>query len=209
LERLIADLDLDGRKDVFVTNGIARDMTSQDYIAFQANDQARTRATAQGRQASVKDGVDYLALTRAMPTTPVSNYAFHNTGELAFTNEAGGMGARHADLLERRGVRGPRWRRRARLVVNNVDGEAFVYRNNARTLLEDHSFLQVRSTARARTARHRVRASRCAPAARRSCRSRRPRAGSSRASTRAHLRTRRTRHRGHATWSGRTAARAR
>src|SRR5688572_28917819 len=50
---LIADLDLDGRKDVFVTNGIARDMTSQDYIAFQANDhdQERTRLAAQGRQA--------------------------------------------------------------------------------------------------------------------------------------------------------------
>ncbi|MEO5902998.1 MAG: VCBS repeat-containing protein, partial [Gemmatimonadaceae bacterium] len=31
---LIADYDLDGNKDINVTNGIARDVTSQDYIAF-------------------------------------------------------------------------------------------------------------------------------------------------------------------------------
>src|SRR5438552_5558901 len=34
---LIADFDLDGRKDIFVTNGLARDVTSQDYIAGQAD----------------------------------------------------------------------------------------------------------------------------------------------------------------------------
>ena len=45
---LIADLDLDGRKDIFVTNGLASDVTSQDYIAFLANerDDAARRRTA-------------------------------------------------------------------------------------------------------------------------------------------------------------------
>ena len=36
---LIADLDLDGLKDIFVTNGLAKDITSQDYIAYLANDE--------------------------------------------------------------------------------------------------------------------------------------------------------------------------
>src|ERR671921_898944 len=36
---LIADLDLDGNKDIYVTNGLARDVTSQDYVAFLANEE--------------------------------------------------------------------------------------------------------------------------------------------------------------------------
>src|SRR5205085_7490404 len=42
---LIADLDLDGRKDIFVTNGLARDVTSQDYIAFLGNAATRKEMT--------------------------------------------------------------------------------------------------------------------------------------------------------------------
>src|SRR5258708_17732415 len=41
---LLADFDLDGYKDLYVTNGIARDVTSHDYIDFLAN--ARTMAPA-------------------------------------------------------------------------------------------------------------------------------------------------------------------
>jgi len=69
---LVADLDLDGHKDIFVTNGLARDATSQDFIAYQANEQERARPAAQG---AAGGGTDYLALTRAMPSTPVPNYA--------------------------------------------------------------------------------------------------------------------------------------
>src|SRR5260221_9057595 len=35
----IVDLDLDGNKNIFVANGMAKDATSQDYIAFLSNDQ--------------------------------------------------------------------------------------------------------------------------------------------------------------------------
>src|SRR4029077_6100845 len=45
---LIADLDLDGRKDIFVTNGIARDITSQDFIAYLASDETMKSATSGG-----------------------------------------------------------------------------------------------------------------------------------------------------------------
>ena len=73
---LFADLDLDGWPDLFVTNGVLRDVTDQDYIAFLADTQTR-QAMATG------DGADFLALTREMPSTPLENLAFRNLGGAA------------------------------------------------------------------------------------------------------------------------------
>src|SRR5437762_8526511 len=68
---LIADLDLDGYKDIYVTNGIAKDVTSQDYVAFLGNEQTM-RTAVQGK------GVDFKQLTDAMSSTKLQHYAFHN-----------------------------------------------------------------------------------------------------------------------------------
>lgn len=134
---LIADLDLDGRKDIFVTDGIAKDVTNQDYVAYLANQETMQEVTATGH-------VDFMRLVGAMPSTPIPNYAFHNDGGLHFTNESAAWGlntpsfsngAAYADLD---GDGAPD------LVVNNIDQEAFIYRNNARTLLPGNHYLQVR-----------------------------------------------------------------
>lgn len=133
---LIVDLDLDGRKDIFVTNGLVKDVTSQDYIAFLANDQTMAGATKGG-------DVDFLQLIGAMTSTPIPNYAFRNRGGLSFINEAAAWGldtpsfssgAAYGDLD---GDGAPD------LVVNNVNAEAFVYRNNARSVLPTNRWLQV------------------------------------------------------------------
>ena len=136
---LIADLDLDGRKDIFVTNGLAKDITSQDYVAFLANDETMKSVTNGGRSR-----VNFQRLISAMSSTPISNYAFHNAVDLHFTNEAKSWGldtpsfsngAAYGDLD---GDGAPD------LVVNNVNQEAFVYRNNARTLHPENHYLRVR-----------------------------------------------------------------
>ncbi len=144
---LIADFDLDGKKDVYVTNGLARDVTAQDFIAFQANEMVREREAASASNGAPGGGVDYLNLTRAMPATPLRHYAFRNVssaaGGIAFTDEAVAWGldapsfangAAYADLD---GDGAPD------LVVNNTNGEAFVYRNNARTVHPENHFLQL------------------------------------------------------------------
>jgi hypothetical protein len=133
---LIADFDEDGQKDIFVTNGIAKDLTSQDYIAFLANDETM-RAATKGRR------VDFMGLIEAMSETKLPNYAFRNRGDLTFENRSAAWGldtpsfsngAAYVDLDGDGALD---------LVVNNIDDEAFVYRNNARALGDNH-WLQLR-----------------------------------------------------------------
>jgi hypothetical protein len=134
---LIADLDLDGYKDIYVTNGMAKDVTSQDYVAYLANERTMQSAT-KGRH------VDFKGLTAAMGSTKLRHYVFRNRGNLTFANETTkwgldapsfGNGATYADLDGDGALD---------LVVNNSNDEAFVYRNNARTLLKDNHYLQVK-----------------------------------------------------------------
>jgi hypothetical protein len=134
---LIADFDLDGYKDIYVTNGIAKDVTSQDYVAYLANNRTMLTAT-QGKK------VDFVALTNATTSTRLQHYAFRNKGDLTFSDVTGGWGlekpsfgsgAAYADLDGDGALD---------LIVNNVDDEAFVYRNNARTLDKDNRYLQVK-----------------------------------------------------------------
>jgi hypothetical protein len=134
---LIADLDLDGYKDIYITNGIAKDVTSQDYIAFLGNEQTLKLATKDKH-------VDYRGLTNAMASTKLRHYAYRNQGNVTFANETASWGldtpsfangAAYADLDGDGALD---------LVVNNTNDTAFVYRNNARSLEPANHYLQVK-----------------------------------------------------------------
>lgn len=115
------DFNNDGWKDFFVSNGISKDLTDQDFLSYFASEEV----IGQARSGSI----NFSELLNKMPSTPISNYAFLNKGNLQFQNisKAAGLdkpgfsnGAAYGDLDNDGDVD---------LVVNNENMEAFVYRN--------------------------------------------------------------------------------
>ena len=134
---LLTDLDLDGRKDIVVTNGLLRDVTSQEYLAFLANAETAKRVIN-------GDKVDFMALTRAMSTTPLPDYAFRNDGGMHFSNQATAWGLDTPNVSSGAAYGDLDGDGALDLVVNNANLESFVYRNNVRAQLPTHHFLTVR-----------------------------------------------------------------
>lgn len=131
---LIFDMDNDGLKDVFVANGIYQDLTDQDYLQYFSNRDVL---------ASIVSGqnVDYRKLIDAIPSNPVTNYAFINQGGYIFRNrtlEYGfglpsfSNGSAYGDLDNDGDLD---------LVINNVNMPCFIYRNETNTMYPERTFL--------------------------------------------------------------------
>ena len=82
---LIFDTDNDGLKDIFVANGIYKDLLDQDYIKFMS-DPSAVRAIIENEENPVKSMIDRI------PSEPLPNYLFHNEGDLQFANIANRAG---------------------------------------------------------------------------------------------------------------------
>ena len=128
---LIFDADNDGFNDIFVCNGVNKDVTNLDFMDFFANE-VNQKMVATGE----KENVD--AVLKHIPVNPQPNKIFRNLGTLQFEDagKAWGMsdpsfsnGAAYADLDNDGDLD---------LVINNENQPAFVYRNNAREQNGNH-----------------------------------------------------------------------
>ncbi|WPR75498.1 VCBS repeat-containing protein [Algoriphagus sp. NG3] len=134
---LIFDMDNDGKRDLFVANGIYQDITDLDYLNFIDNEETKIKILTQ-------DGVDYKALIDPIPVNPIPNYAYRNLGDLAFENVAAewglgepihSNGAAYGDLNNDGTLD---------LVVNNVNNPVSIFRNLGKEFYPDNRSLQIK-----------------------------------------------------------------
>jgi hypothetical protein len=124
---LFFDMNNDGNKDLFIANGILKDLTNQDYLQYIANEKVAESMIQE-------DGVNYKELIDIIPSNKVKNQGYLNGGNLKFVaSESTGLwepsfsnGSAYGDLDNDGDLD---------LIVNNISMPCFIYENtlNAET----------------------------------------------------------------------------
>ena len=115
---LITDLDNDGWKDVYITNGTRKDINNKDFFA------PIDKASRQQ-----KEQMDFLELSREIPNEKIDNFAYRNNGDLSFADMTSSWGldfkgfsngAAYADLDNDGDLE---------MIINNIDDHSMVFKN--------------------------------------------------------------------------------
>ena len=121
---LLADFDLDGYNDIYITNGVYRDVIDQDV-----NKSILKTIRSKGKKPTKSE---YLTYAKMLPQQKMTNYFFKNNGNLTFTNTSEkwikasptfSNGAVYTDLDNDGDLD---------IVVSNINEPATLLKNNAR-----------------------------------------------------------------------------
>lgn len=112
---VMADLDNDGWKDIFISNGTRREINNKDYFNKLANEKWEQKTS--------------LEKSLAIPEEKIDNFVFKNNGDLTFTkkNKEWGLeykgwsnGCVYADLDNDGDLE---------IIINNIDDKASIFEN--------------------------------------------------------------------------------
>jgi len=133
---LFADVDNDGYRDLFITNGFRKDITDLDFVTY--SKEAKMFGTTEIKRKKTLEAVERLDGVKK------PNYLFKNNGNLTFSNQAQNWGlttpsfstgAAYADFDNDGDLD---------LVMNNINENAFVYENKSEGEEGDHNFIRIK-----------------------------------------------------------------
>ena len=132
---LLFDFENDGFKDLFISNGLQKDLMYMDFRDYLSDQNIHQKLAND-------EPVDILSAISTMPSSPLINYAFSNvngnqfknaTAQLGLNQRSFSNGSAYGDLDNDGDLD---------LVVNNVNMQSFIYKNQAETTGNNYLKLQ-------------------------------------------------------------------
>lgn len=120
---LLADYDLDGWKDVFITNGYRKNVTDLDFISYNKNNNMFGNAQTQEQKRE--------QLLSEIPEIKLRNYAFKNIPNHRFEDVSKQWGLDQASYSNGAAYADLDLDGDLDLIVNNIDEVAFLYENQS------------------------------------------------------------------------------
>lgn len=129
---VLFDADNDGYNDIYVCNGINRDLSNLDFLDFFSNGTYQEMIQKGNREEATRN------LIEKIPKTPLVNKAYRNLGNLKFEDIGKKWGFTQASFSNSVAYADLNNDGAMDLVINNENGPAFIYKNHSREINKNH-----------------------------------------------------------------------